>query len=103
MSTRLAQLRDLHLADPNDPFLIYGIALEHAKAGDAEEALAWLERTLQVDETYAYAYFQKGKLLSELGRDEEARQALSAGIQHARTTGDNHAASELTVLLDAIE
>ena len=102
MTSRLDQLRKLHDADASDPFVTYGIALEHAKAGDRDEALRWLDETLKLDADYCYAYFQKGRLLGELGREEEARQAVRAGIERAKAAGDAHAASELEGLLESL-
>lgn len=103
MSDRLEQLQKLHQADPNDPFLTYGIALELSKAGQEEDALAWLDKTLERDAGYHYAYFQKGRVLSSLGRVEEARAVIRAGIDKASAAGDMHAASELSGLLQSLE
>jgi tetratricopeptide (TPR) repeat protein len=106
MTQRLEQLKKLHAADPGDPFCTYGIALEIAKAGDTPQALAWLDKTLELDDTYCYASFQKGKLLDEAGRTEEAKAILSAAITKARSIPDNpeaaHAAEEMAALLEGM-
>lgn len=102
MSERLPQLQKLYEVDPNDPFLTYGIALEHAKAGDADEALSWLDRTIAIEPRYAYAYFQKGKLLADMDRTAEARTVLQDGIAQAREAGEAHAVEELTGLLESL-
>ncbi len=103
---RLAKLEKLHAADPADPFCTYGIALEHAKAGRIDDALAWLDKTVELDPHYCYAYFQKGKLLSTRGApgdDAAARKILEAGITAATEAGDAHAREEIAELLDSIE
>ncbi|MCC7203448.1 MAG: hypothetical protein IT441_00080 [Phycisphaeraceae bacterium] len=102
MSGRLEQLIKLHQLDPKDPFCPYGIALEHAKAGQADEALAWLDKTLELDARYCYAYYQKGKILAENGRDGEARKVLDAGLKAAQQARDSHAASEIEGLMDSL-
>ena len=105
MSDRLAQLEKLYQADPDDPFVPYGIALEHAKTGAHAEALRWLETTLQTDPNYAYAWYQKGRVLADAGRADEARQALQDGITQARQTNTAeslHAAEEMQGLLETI-
>lgn len=99
MSDRLTKLQALFDADPTDPFVTYGIALEHAKMDRLDEAIEWLDRTLGLDEHYLYAYFQKAKLLSELGRDDEARAILTQGMTAAKQAGDDHAHSEMTELM----
>ncbi|MEX1015717.1 MAG: tetratricopeptide repeat protein [Phycisphaeraceae bacterium] len=103
MSDRLTQLRKLYDVDPHDPFVSYGIALEHAKQGETDEALRWLDQTLQTDPQYCYAYFQKGRLLSELGRTDDAKAVLQAGVTQAQQAGDAHAASEIGELLASLD
>lgn len=98
MSDRIEQLRKFHEQDPTDTFCTYGLAMEHAKAGEIEEALTWLEKTLEIDADYAYAHFQKAKLLGEAGRTDEARTAADQGLEAARRSGDEKAAGELEEL-----
>jgi len=100
---RLEQLHTLLLKTPSDPFLTYGIALEHKKTGDATAAVEWLEKTIALDARYCYAYFQKGQVLESLGQTEPARQAYREGIMAARAAGDGHAESELRSALEMME
>lgn len=104
---RLEQLHKLHKLDPNDPFCTYGIALEIAKTGDTEQAIEWLDKTIALDDTYCYAYFQKGKMLDSAGKPEEAKAILTAAIAKAKSIPNNpdaaHAAEEMTGLLESIE
>lgn len=101
MTDRLAQLVALFHADPNDPFLTYGIALEHGKSGRIEEALRWLDQTLQIDAAYCYAYYQKARMLRDLGREQDARQALHEGMRRAAGK-DEHARDEMAELLEEL-
>ncbi|MEM7625123.1 MAG: tetratricopeptide repeat protein [Planctomycetota bacterium] len=98
MADRLEQLLKLHAADPDDADVPYMIALEHAKADDPAEAIAWLDRALALDPGYHYAYFQKAKMLSELGEDEDARAVLDQGIARASADGHAKAVGELEEL-----
>lgn len=99
MTQRLEQLRKLHDADPADADVVYMIAMEHSKAGDDEQALEWLDKTIALDAHYHYAYFQKGKAFGALGRDSEARDAIQEGLNQANAAGDAKAAGELGELL----
>ncbi len=103
MSSRLPELERLLKSEPNDPFLRYGIAMEHKKAGRLDEALAWFARTLEADETYCYAYYQQGQIHESAGDGDAARGAYERGIEAARRCGDAHAAGEMQVALDALE
>jgi len=98
MPSRLDQLETLHAADPDDADVPYMIGLEHAKADDPQEAVHWLDRCLALAPSYHYAYFQKAKMLSELGEDDDALAALDAGITRAAADGAAKALGELQEL-----
>ena len=88
--------------DPDDADVPYMIALEHAKAGEPATAVEWLDQTLGLDPGYHYAYFQKAKMLSELGEDEDAKAVLDQGISRATVDGNAKAVGELEELKLAI-
>lgn len=100
--TRRAKLEQLLEKSPQDTFLNFGLAMELAKEGRTEEALAQFDRVLQIDPSYLTAYFQKGSTLINTGRVPDARTALSAGVAAARAAGDAHSESEMRVLLDTL-
>jgi Tfp pilus assembly protein PilF len=102
-SPRMQQLQKMLERTSNDPFLLYGIALEYKKAKDPRHALEFLEKTLTVDPGYCYAYYQRGQLQEELGEIELARKAYMEGIEAAGRKGDAHARSELEGALSMIE
>ena len=91
-----------HEAAPQDDFATYAIAQEHIKAGDTDEALRWIEKTLQIRPDHAYAYYQKACVLSESGRADLARKAAEAGLEAAHRSGDSKATGELNELLGTL-
>lgn len=97
----IAQLEKLLSADPHDAFVLYGLALEHAKAGRYELALGFFDRSLASDPASGYAYYHKARALSAMGRREDAARTIHAGIEAAERAGDAHAAGELRALLGA--
>lgn len=103
VSERLAKLTQLLEREPNDTFLIYGLALEHRKLADHARAIELLDRVISIDPSYCYAYYQKGMTLESTGDTDAARSAYRAGIDAARTKGDAHALSELEAALAMIE
>src|SRR5947209_19877445 len=94
-SPRMLQLRKLLDKEPNDPFLLYGIALEYRKAGDLPAAIEHLDRVIALDPGYCYAYHQKGLAYEQGGDVEAAKGAYRDGIEAARKKGDLHAAQEI--------
>ncbi|MDX2131386.1 MAG: tetratricopeptide repeat protein [Planctomycetota bacterium] len=98
----IAQLEKLLAADPNDPFVLYALAQEHAKHGATDTAVDFFDRCLAADPTYLYAYYHKARVQLEAGRADDARAALRTGIAAATQAGDAKALNELRALaLDA--
>ncbi len=102
MTDRLSKLQQLHDADPADTDLSYMIALEHAKAGDHDAAIQWLDKTLAQDPHYHYAYYQKARTYAAMNRHDEAKRVIETGLDRANAKGDVKAASELAGLLDSL-
>lgn len=99
----VAQLEALLAKEPNDPFVLYGLAQEHAKQGDHARAVEFYDRCLAVDPNYHYAYFHKAMTLrqrGEAGDEGRAIETLRAGLVRARAGSDAKAASEIAGLLD---
>ena len=97
--TRIEKLRKLAAAEPNDPFVHYGLGIELVNLEDWPAALAAFERVLALDTAYAGAHLSKAKVEFRLGRADAARETLSAGIAVAERRGDTHAADLLRELL----
>jgi tetratricopeptide (TPR) repeat protein len=102
MTERMRQLHQMLERTPGDPFLLYGIAMEHKKAGDAAAALEFFERTTAADPGYCYAYYQRGQVLESTGDGDGARAAYRAGIDAAAHAGDAHARGELEAALELL-
>jgi tetratricopeptide (TPR) repeat protein len=98
----LEQLEKLLAADPGDAFLLYGLAQEYAKQGNLDRAVEFYDRCLGVDPAYCYAYYHKARALESAGKRDEAVGTLRAGFKQAQMVPDNHAAAELSALLDEL-
>jgi tetratricopeptide (TPR) repeat protein len=99
---RLAQLQKMLEKTPDDPFLLYGIAMEHKKSGDSTRAIEFFDQTLRVDPGYCYAYYQRGQVFESIGEEEQAKAAYRAGIEAAAKKGDAHARGELEAALELL-
>src|SRR5438552_10038840 len=87
----------------NDPFLLYGMGMEYKKLGDWAKALEYLQRTLQADAGYCYAYYQKGQVHEAAGDIDAARHAYREGIVAATSKGDEHAKGEIQAALEMLD
>lgn len=99
---RLEQIQKMLQAEPDDVFLNFGLAMEYMRTGQLEQALDQFQHVIELDGSYTTAYFQKANTLVSLDRREEAREALTAGIEAARRSGDHHAAAEMSEALALI-
>jgi hypothetical protein len=102
---RMEQIEALLAEDPNDAFLHYGLAMEHASAGDDTECARVLGELIarHTAEPYIPAFLQRGQALARLDRTEEACAVLRVGIEAARAAGDGHALGEMQGLLTSLE
>jgi tetratricopeptide (TPR) repeat protein len=98
----IADLERLLAAAPSDPDLLYGLAMEHAKAGRTDTACTFFDRCLAADPAYCYAYYHKARTLEAAGRLPEAVATLREGHAAAQRAGDRHAISEITAYLDEL-
>ena len=98
----IAQLERLLAADPDDAFVLYALAQEHANAANHDEALGYYDRCLAVDPAYCYAYFHKARSLEALGRKADAADALRVGLEVSKKANDMKAAGEIAGYLDEI-
>lgn len=106
LRSRMPSLESLHRlleSSPNDPFVPYAIAQEHAKQRAFAEAVEWFDRCLAVDGAYCYAYYHKARAQLAMGRREDALRTIEAGQKQAAASGDGHAGAELTALREEIE
>jgi predicted Zn-dependent protease len=102
---RMEQIEALLAEDPGDAFLRYGLAMEHASAGDDAECVKVLRELIARTQANPYvpAFLQCGQALARLDRNEEACEVLKAGVAAARRAGDTHAEGEMQGLLASLE
>jgi tetratricopeptide (TPR) repeat protein len=99
---RIAMLHGILEQNPKDAFARYGLAMAYAAEGRAEEALREYALTLEYNPDYVPAFQMSAQTLLAMGRVEEARERLQAGLAACERTGNAHAASEMQEMLDPL-
>lgn len=99
---RMAMLSEILAANPEDSFARYGLALEYSKAGQIDQALAEFKTLIEKNPDYTPAYFMAAQALANADRNAEAKRMLVDGISSARRTGNTHAQSEMTAMLEEL-
>jgi thioredoxin-like negative regulator of GroEL len=100
--SRRQQIEELLADDPEDQFLRYSLALEWQKEGESARSLELLQGLMADQQPYGAAFFMAAKQLVASRRIAEARDVLRAGIDLARSTGDQHMASEMSEYLTTL-
>ena len=100
---RLAMLNEILSQNPDDAFARYGVAMEYSKTGDVERALDEFAKLLSAHPDYTAGYFMAAQTLSKANRLDDAKKMLVEGISSARRTGNSHAQSEMTAMLDELK
>ena len=102
---RMAQIEAMLAEDPDDAFLRYGLAMEHASAGDDATSVEVLRDLIARTSPNPYipAFLMAGQALVRLDRVPDACAILRQGITAAAKAGDTHAQGEMQGLLDSIE
>ena len=100
---RIAMLTEILEQNPEDAFARYGLAMEYSKAGDVERALQEFKTLLEKHPDYTVGYFMAAQMLASADRTEEAKRMLVDGIASAVRTGNQHAQSEMTAMMEELK
>jgi tetratricopeptide (TPR) repeat protein len=99
---KIAMLTEILQANPADSFARYGLAMAYAAEGKSEDALREFATGIEKNPDYVPAYQMSAQTLMKLGRSEEAKARLQAGLAACERTGNAHAASEMGAMLDEL-
>ncbi len=99
---RIAALTEILTENPEDAFARYGLAMEYSKAGQIEQAIQEYKTLIEKNPDYTPAYFMAAQMLAGASRVAEAKRWLVDGISSASRTGNAHAQSEMTAMLEEL-
>jgi cytochrome c-type biogenesis protein CcmH/NrfG len=100
--TRRELLQEFLAKNPNDPFTLYGLALECVNSGDFSAAEPHFRALLQSNPDYVPGYQMYAQNLAQHNRSDEAKAILAQGIQAATRGNNQHALSEMQGLLSEL-
>lgn len=99
---RLQLLQDFYEQDPNDPFNLYGLALEYQKH-DIQKSKELYDLLLKEFPDYLATYYMSAKLYEELELEEDAVTIYKKGIGIAQQQNNSKIENELKVALTNLE
>lgn len=91
---RIASLQQMLQETPNDPFLLYALALEH-RSNNPQQSLLLFRQLLEQHAHYLPTYYHAAALHAELGELQEAKSIYQQGIALAQEQQDAHTLREL--------
>ena len=95
---KIAALSEILELDPTNAFARYGLAIEHVALGHNDAGLTEFATLIGHNPDYVPAYQMSAQTLLKLGRNEEARERLDAGIAAAQRTHNQQALSEMSAM-----
>jgi predicted Zn-dependent protease len=99
---RIAALSEILAENPNDAFARYGLAMEYSKSGEVDRAMEEFGKLLTANPDYTVGYFMAAQMLAAANCVDEAKKMLIDGIASARRTGNTHAQTEMTAMLEEL-
>lgn len=101
-SKRLQFLEKMTASGSNDPMAWYGLAQEYRSLERFDDALAAFKSLRASHPEYVAMYLMAAQMLEKLGRKDEAREWIEAGIERASAAKNQHALGELQDLLASL-
>lgn len=99
---RVTMLKEILEQSPGDAFARYGLALEYANSGQTDDAMREFQELLARNPDYVPAYQMGAQTLMKAGRTDAARTMVEQGIACAARTGNQHARSEMEMMLEEL-
>jgi tetratricopeptide (TPR) repeat protein len=99
--TRLNKLLEFLKSDPNDPFVLYALAMEYNSQNETELAFNYYLKLITEHPDYVGTYYHLGKLYEKNEQIDRAVEIYKQGMLASRKKGDNHAYSELQGALNS--
>ena len=96
---RLVFMEEMLETNPNDPFLLYAIAIEYQNKGDEKKTQSIFTKLVKEHPDYLPAYYQLGQILEKKGKLDKAIALYRKGKDLAEKANDQKVLGELSEAL----
>lgn len=100
---RMEMFGQVLLIDKDDLLANYGMGSALLDSGQAEKAVPYLRKAIEVKPTHTVAWLALGKALEELHQIDEARQTYEQGVLAAARRGDITPMNEMKARLEELK
>ncbi|HXA00792.1 MAG TPA: hypothetical protein VNW99_02325 [Cytophagaceae bacterium] len=101
-NARLQELFNFLKEDPDDPFIIYAIAMEYGKV-NLEKAMEYYDKLLKYHNNYLPTYYHAAKLYEMIGNNLKASELYKKGMEISLAQKDMKAYRELMNALNEMD
>ena len=99
-ASRIEVFEQMLAGDPANTAVLFGLAKEYEKAGDAQKLIETLERYLAAADDQGNAYGMLARAYERSNQSDKAREAYERGVQAAASHGHPGMAEEYRQILE---
>jgi predicted Zn-dependent protease len=100
MQNRIEIFKQMLASEPENTFVLFGLAKEYEKAGEPHEVIKLLEKYLSLAEDEGNAYGVLANAYAQIGEREKAKETYKKGIEISLAHGHPSMANDYQMILD---
>lgn len=100
MQNRIEIFKQMLASDPENTFVLFGLAKEYEKIGEYRMVIELLEKYLSLTEDEGNAYGVLANAYAQIGEREKAKEIYQKGIEVSLAHGHPSMASDYQMTLD---
>jgi len=96
VNSTIEQLLTLKAENPDDPFILYALAMEYKKNGAHQSAERYYQILVDKHPLYGGTYYHYAQLLENIGEEVKADSIYQKGLSILKENEDSHLYNELS-------
>lgn len=103
MQNRIEVFKQMLISEPDNSMVMFGLAKEYEKLGQADEVIALLEKYLATADDEGNAYGALAKAYDHIGNREKAKECYAKGIEVSLAHGHPTMAGDYKFALEMLD
>ncbi len=103
MQNRIEVFKQMLISEPDNSMLMFGLAKEYEKLGQADDVIALLEKYLATADDEGNAYGALAKAYESKGNREKAKECYAKGVEVSLAHGHPTMAGDYKFALDRLD
>jgi predicted Zn-dependent protease len=102
MQNRIEVFKQMLISEPDNSMVMFGLAKEYEKLGQADDVIALLEKYLATADDEGNAYGALAKAYDHIGNREKAKECYAKGVEVSLAHGHPTMAGDYKFNLDML-